>query len=73
MGNLFEGTVGIFMVGTMILIGVGKIYWIYLAYQFGSFTMFIVGIIPPITPFAGLAGGYSMIFETPAWLINMFG
>lgn len=52
---------------------VGEIYWLWVAIQIKSFSMFVVGIIPPALPITASVGAYSLIFGTPNWVLALFG
>lgn len=51
---------------------VGDIYWFWLAWQFGSFWMFALGVTP-LTPATAVIGAYAFVFGTPDWVVNFFG
>ncbi len=52
------------------LIGIGGIYWLWLAIQIKSFTMFILGIFPLSFIFTAPVGAYSLVFGMPNWIQN---
>lgn len=59
--------------GLYMLLGIGGLYWLWLAIQLKSFLMFVVGIFPLSFFITAPVGAYALIFETPTWVINWFG
>ncbi|QFU22384.1 hypothetical protein FM038_009605 [Shewanella eurypsychrophilus] len=71
--SIFSSGLGIVFYSFYMFFGVGVIYWLWLAIQLESFGMFIVGVIPFAFILTGPIGAYSLIFDTPQWIINVFG
>lgn len=55
------------------LLGVGGIYWLWLAIQLKSFSMFLIGVFPLSFIITAPVGAYSSVFGTPNWIQNWFG
>jgi hypothetical protein len=53
-------------------IGIGSIYWLWIAIQIGSFWMFLIGIAGPTVIITGPVGLWSLLFEVPTWVLNIF-
>ncbi len=68
-----ESAFGLAIMGFFILVGLGDLYWLWMAIQFGSFWMFVAGMVPPFFIIAGPVGAWSLIFGPPEWLVSMFG
>ncbi|SFK77535.1 hypothetical protein SAMN05216302_10155 [Nitrosomonas aestuarii] len=62
---------GSFHVFSLFMI-VGGFYWIWLAIQMESFSMFLVGVFPLTFFVTAPVGAYSLIFETPQWVTDWF-
>lgn len=80
LSDVFTGGAGIFamgfgfgMYGLMMLIGLGDLYWLWMAIQLKSFGMFVLGIFPIAWIVTGPVGAYALLFEAPAWITNTFG
>ena len=56
-----------------ILLAIGGIYWLWLAIQMKSVSMFLFGCLPPLWLVTGPAGVYALIINTPRWVYEMFG
>ena len=56
-----------------VLIGIGGLYWLWIAIQIGSFGMFVVGCIPPLFLITAPVGAWSFLFGVPDWVFNFFG
>ncbi|PJE78254.1 hypothetical protein CI610_02816 [invertebrate metagenome] len=56
-----------------ILLGIGGIYWLWLAIQLKSFAMFLVGVFPLSFIVTIPVGAYSLVFGTPEWVLSWFG
>jgi len=67
------GVAGVGLVIGMMLLMVGGLYWLWMAIQFGSFGMFVLGLIPPFYIFTGPIGAWSLIFGPPSWVVDWFG
>lgn len=72
-GELFEFLLGAALFGLYGLVSIGGIYWLWMSFQFGSFVMFLVGLVPFFWIVTGPVGGYSLLFGPPDWLSSMFG
>jgi hypothetical protein len=55
------------------VLAVGGLYWFWLAIQLKSFAMFVMGMFPLTWIVTAPVGAYSLIFNTPEWVINTFG
>ena len=55
------------------LLLVGGVYWLWIAIQLKSFTMFLVGLFPLFYIVTAPVGAYSLVFHTPQWVISWFG
>lgn len=55
------------------LLGIGGLYWLWMAIQLGSFGMFAIGIFPLAFLVTVPVGAYSLIFGMPDWVIALFG
>jgi hypothetical protein len=51
----------------------GWAYWMWMAIQFGSFIMFIFGLLGPLGFFASLLGLWSLLLGVPFWLLHLVG
>lgn len=51
----------------------GIVYWLWVAYQVGSFWMFVIGLVPAAFPVTGTVGAYSLAFGVPGWVFRLFG
>ncbi|MDW6003968.1 hypothetical protein [Vibrio mangrovi] len=56
-----------------LLLGIGGIYWLWVAIQLKSFMMFLIGIFPLFLIVTAPVGAYSLVFDTPEWILNWFG
>jgi hypothetical protein len=65
---LTGNTIGLILMATFM---VGPIYWIWMAIQFGSFGMFLFGVIPPFVIIAAPLGLWSLLFGPPQWLLAL--
>lgn len=72
--QIFGGMAAVAMVSFWFLVGVGGLYWLWLAIQLGSFWMFAIGLFP-ITGLlvATPLGAWSLLFGAPDWIVNLFG
>jgi hypothetical protein len=68
--NLLQSTMGL---GLLITLGLGDLYWLFLAIKLGSFIMFIIGSIPVLAVFTGPIGMWSLFFGPPSWIFDLFG
>jgi hypothetical protein len=59
--------------GCFMLLGVGGLYWLWLAVQLKSFGMFVIGMFPLAYIVTAPVGAYSLVFGTPVWVYNVFG
>jgi len=71
--KLFNGSMGIVFTSLFILIGLGDIYWLWMAFKLGSFVMGVIGLFPLFFIITGPVGAWSLLFGMPSWVINMFG
>jgi hypothetical protein len=72
--SIFGGMATIAMIAVWILIGVGDIYWLWMAIHLGSFGMFLIGLFPPTAAIIGMpVGAWSLLFGAPDWVISFFG
>lgn len=55
------------------LLGIGGLYWLWMAIQLGSFGMFAIGIFPLAFLVTVPVGAYSLVFGMPDWVISFFG
>jgi hypothetical protein len=67
------GTLGLLMIPMFLAFPVGAIYWLWIAIQLGSFTMFFLGVAGPFAILTAPIGLWSLMFGTPMWVINLFG
>jgi hypothetical protein len=77
--DILAGTGGILSLGFVLtihalylLIAVGGLYWIWLSIKLESFSMFAVGLFPLSWLVTGPGGVYSLMIETPNWVITTF-
>lgn len=73
LSDLATGSLGLLFIAIYILFGLGELYWLWMAFKIGSFWMFVFGFVPPTLFIAALVGAYSLVFEIPAWVYNLFG
>jgi hypothetical protein len=52
--------------------GLGALYWLWLAIQFGSFAMFVIGFAGPLVLFTAPVGLYALLFGVPLWVMRWF-
>ena len=71
--DLLQGVLGIMMIPIMILLSLGNIYWLWMAIQIGSFSMFVVGMFPLFIIVTAPVGGWSLVFGMPHWVYSFFG
>ena len=71
--ELSESALGLAIMGLYILSGIGSLYWLWIAIQIGSFSMFVVGIIPITIIITGPVGAWSILFGVPDWIYDIFG
>lgn len=71
--DLFAGVMGISLMVIYPLIGLGDLYWLWMAIQFGNFKMFLAGLFPLFFIVTGPVGAWSLFFGTPDWVIRIFG
>jgi hypothetical protein len=50
---------------------VGWTWWMWMAIHFGSFGMFLFGLLGPLGIIAGGLGLWSLVFGIPLWLLHM--
>ena len=72
MSDFFESLMGMIFVGLFMLLPLGELYWLWTAFQLGSFWMFALGLIPPFQLLAMPVGAYMLVFGIPDWVINWF-
>lgn len=51
----------------------GLLHWYWLAYEMGSWWMFLMTLFPPTTVVAVLTGAWSFVFGVPGWVVGTFG
>lgn len=56
LSGLFEGVLGMMFLAFWILVALGDLYWLWMAIQWGSFWMFVAGLLPPFMVLAGPLG-----------------
>ncbi|XGA81355.1 hypothetical protein OR573_06915 [Halomonas sp. CH40] len=71
--NAFNLFFGILMYGGMLLLGLGGLYWLWVAIQIGSFMMFVVGLFPLFYIVTVPVGAWSILFGVPDWVFRFFG
>lgn len=71
--TIFSSGLGILLFGLYMLGSVGGLYWLWLAIQLKSFSMFLVGVFPLSWLVTSPVGAYSLVFGTPQWVTNYFG
>lgn len=70
---IFATGVYIILYGLGALMSVGGIYWLWMAIQLKSFSMFLVGLLPISWILTAPVGAYSLITQvTPEWIIEWF-
>jgi len=72
-GAAFHPASAFVLVGAIIALNIGCLYWLWLAIQLGSFGMFVIGMLPPAWVITGPLGAWSLLFGVPSWLIGTFG
>lgn len=70
---LFETAMGMVLFGLYSLVGIGSLYWLWMAIQLESFMMFVVGIFPLFIIITAPIGTWSLLFGIPDWVYNIFG
>lgn len=78
--DLGEGALPILGIGLSLafyalytLLAIGVLYWILLAIQLKSFSMFLIGVFPLSFIITAPVGAYSYVFGTPNWIQSWFG
>ena len=49
-----------------------NMYWLWLALKLGSFSMFVVGLIPISWIVTGPVSIWAVLFDVPMWVLNTF-
>tara|TARA_Y100000588_G_C13664075_1_gene673342 strand:+ start:430 stop:627 length:198 start_codon:yes stop_codon:yes gene_type:complete len=57
----------------VVILGLGDLYWIWMAIQLGSFWMFVIGVMGPVAFLTGAVGVWSFFFEPPTFIYEWFG
>ena len=73
MDNFFEGAIGLIMMAVLGLLSLGGLYWLWIAVQLGSFSMFVIGVFPLCYIVTAPVGAYSILFGVPNWVFATFG
>ena len=74
MQNAFETIFGFLFQIFAWLMFVGGCYWLWMAFQQGSFAMAIVPMLfPPCWLVAAPTGIYSLFYGLPVWVVDMYG
>ena len=68
-----EGLLNTVLIGLMMLVPIGELYWLWTAIQIGSFWMFVFGLAGPLIIIAAPVGAYGLLFGMPQWVFNLFG
>jgi hypothetical protein len=71
--NFFETVFGIAVFCAIALWSIGGLYWLWAAFQLGSFWMFAFGVFPLTAVFTSIIGAYGLIFSLPDWVFRVFG
>ncbi len=71
--TVFGSSVQLAFMGLYLLLGVGGLYWLWIAIKIESFMMFIVGLFPLFYIVTAPVGAYSLVFGTPEWVFSWFG
>ncbi|HIO47356.1 TPA: maltose ABC transporter permease [Candidatus Poribacteria bacterium] len=65
---------GILIYALILLLILGGVYWLWMAIQLGSFWMFAIGLVFPISGIVTCpVGAWSLLFGIPDWIHNLFG
>ncbi len=64
-GEVMAGGAGIVVIGLLLLIGIGDLYWLWISIKIGSFWMFVLGFVPPFMVFTGPIGAWALVFGVP--------
>lgn len=73
MKNFVETGCVILIYTTAVLLTIGVFYWFWIAIQFKSFGMFVVGAFPLSWIVTAPVGAYSFLFKVPDWVARFFG
>ena len=57
----------------VVILGLGDLYWIWMAIQLGSFWMFVIGVLGPVAFLTGAVGAWSFFFEPTTFIYEWFG
>ena len=52
---------------------IGWLYWVWMAIQLGSFSMFVFGLLGPFALISSILGIWSFLFGIPGWLLHLVG
>ncbi len=58
--------------GTLQLMLLANIYWLWLSCELGSVGMLVVGLFPVFWVVTGSVSIYALLFEVPGWVIAAF-
>lgn len=72
MNNILGIIGGFLIMAAYGLLGIGSLYWLWMAIQLGSFLMFVVGIFPLSIIVTAPVGAYSLLFGAPDWVFSTF-
>jgi hypothetical protein len=74
-GRVIGSLVRVIGAGTFYLISVGMLpgwaFWMWMAIHFGSFAMFLFGLLGPCALGAAVLGLWSLLFGAPLWLVHL--
>jgi len=62
----------ILLIPALLILGLGDLYWIWMAIQLESFAMFLLGVLGPVAFFTGAVGAWSFFFQPPLWIYDWF-
>lgn len=72
-GKAFVGGIaGLFGLAFVVTLGLGELYWLWMAIQFGSFWMFVLGLFPFTAMICAPVGMWSLLFGVPHWVLSWF-
>jgi len=73
--NFFGSLIATVGATTFYVITIGMLpgwaWWMWMAIHFGSFGMFLFGLLGPFAYVAGLLGLWSLILGVPGWLLHL--
>jgi len=71
--QLFAHPIKSIFLGCIVFLGLGNLYWLWLAIELGSFMMFVIGLLPLFAMITGPVGAWSLVFGLPLWVVDVFG